>query len=459
MRPGYPVVIAMMAVVTSFAVSLVYSQYLVQQIDERALGIIQESVPRFEHIAEARRALLEGAALADESLAGVVTEQNEGRVQLRGLEERMRDELARYESGSAQDAAEITNILQDMELLKDATRHAFNRVDVGDRAKALAEFIRQARPIQMRINRAFERLQGRNEERVRSDTERILSMRRTAVQAATALGLLSLALAIVATALVVQGQQSRAQLTAEHDRLLTERAAELESFAGRVAHDLRDPLGAVGLRLAALQRTCNLDPNVRSQLERVQRQLERMRRVIDGLLEFARSGARPMEGAQADLAVVLDEVLVAVRPAAEAAHAELRVGPLTDVPLAVAPEALSSVLSNLIGNAVKYVGEGQQLPHRIGVRASRRADHTRIEVEDNGPGLPAGAEQRVFEPFRRLHSRQPGTGLGLATVKRIVEAYQGRVGVVAEPGRGSTFWVEIPCREPGHAVGEKARER
>jgi signal transduction histidine kinase len=78
------------------------------------------------------------------------------------------------------------------------------------------------------------------------------------------------------------------------------------------------------------------------------------------------------------------------------------------------------------------------------VRLSRRANCVRIEVEDNGPGLPPGAEEWLFKPFHRLASRQPGTGLGLATVKKIVEAYQGRVGVNAEPGKGSIFWVEIP---------------
>jgi signal transduction histidine kinase len=280
------------------------------------------------------------------------------------------------------------------------------------------------------------------------------------VDAATALGLMSIALAVVATVLVVRVQRARARLIAEHQRFITERAVELESFAGRVAHDLRDPLSAATMRLLVLEQSGALGVSVREHLEKVSGQLGRMRRVIDGLLEFARSGARPVPGAQASLPVVLDEVLTSVAPRAAAASAELSIGPIADVPLAVAPEALSSVLANLLGNAVKYVGEGQQLPHRVAVRASRRASLTRIEVEDNGPGLPAGTEDRVFEPFRRLPSRQPGTGLGLATVKRIVEAYEGHVGVVTEFGRGSTFWVEIPCSDtqPAGMLRETARE-
>jgi signal transduction histidine kinase len=463
MRTGYPLIIAMVLVVTSFAVSLGYSQYLVQQIDEGALAIIQEAIPRFEHIAEARRALLQLATLTDEYIANGVEQpepdEQAERAQLYALMEQMRVELGAYHAGSPQEAAEISSIKQDVEQLETATRRAVGSINAGNRAAALAEFVAHTRPLELQISRTFERLRRLNEERVRSDTEHIRTVRHDAVQAATALGLLSLALSIAATALVLQGQQARTRLMEERDRLLTERADELESFAGRVAHDLRDPLNAAGLRLAVLRRSGELGVQLRVHLDSAIQQLARMKGVIDGLLEFARSGAQPEAGAHADLNAVLLEVLTSVRPAAEAAHAELRIGPITEVSLAVAPEALSSVLSNLLGNAVKYVGEGEQLPHRIGVRASERAGLARIEVEDNGPGLPEGAEQRVFEPFRRLASKQPGTGLGLATVKRIVEAYQGRVGVVAEPGRGSTFWVEIPCSNMAlGSPSEPARE-
>jgi signal transduction histidine kinase len=444
---GNAVIIAMVLVVTSFAVSLAYSQYLVQQIDERALSITQEAIPRFQHIAEARRALLQAATLTDEYIAGAGPDQQDEHAELFGLLDQMRSELDAYHAGSPQEAGEISSIRQDVEQLETATRRALAGASGGSRAEALAEFVRHTRPLELYISRTFERLRRLNEERVRSDTEHIRAVRQDAVQAATALGLVSLALAIGATVLVLDGQRVWARLMQERDRLMTDRAAELESFAGRVAHDLRDPLNAAFLRLAVLRRSGELGAPLRAHLDSAIQQLARTRGVIDGLLEFATSGARPVPGAQADLNAVLHEVLTSVRPAAEAAQAELRIGPITEVSLAVAPEALSSVLSNLLGNAVKYVGEGQQLPHRIGVRASQRAGLARIEVEDNGPGLPAGSEQRVFEPFRRLASTQPGAGLGLATVKRIVEAYQGQVGVVAELGRGSTFWVEIPCSD------------
>jgi signal transduction histidine kinase len=107
------------------------------------------------------------------------------------------------------------------------------------------------------------------------------------------------------------------------------------------------------------------------------------------------------------------------------------------------------VLANLLGNAAKFVVEGSELPRRIAVRVREEGHAAHVEVEDNGPGIPPEAEERIFEPFRRLNTtRQAGFGLGLATVKKIVEAYHGRLGVRSRPARGSVFWFELPKAPP-----------
>jgi signal transduction histidine kinase len=125
--------------------------------------------------------------------------------------------------------------------------------------------------------------------------------------------------------------------------------------------------------------------------------------------------------------------------------AELQIASFSAAQLACSPAALTSVLSNLLCNAVKYIGDGKRTPRRISIHVKDHDELTRIEVEDTGPGLPPGSERIIFEPFRRLtNTNQPGIGLGLATVKKIVEAYKGRVGVVSTWGCGSTFWFEIP---------------
>jgi two-component system sensor histidine kinase SenX3 len=107
--------------------------------------------------------------------------------------------------------------------------------------------------------------------------------------------------------------------------------------------------------------------------------------------------------------------------------------------------ALRSALQNLLGNAIKYAGEVRWV--RVSAqRASPRS--VRISVTDRGPGIPGAERQRIFEPFYRGHdavSRQiPGSGLGLHIVRRIVESHGGSIEVTSEPGRGSTFSIDLP---------------
>jgi len=261
----------------------------------------------------------------------------------------------------------------------------------------------------------------------------------------TVLGIVSLVVAIIAGILVLRLLRSRDRLTREHSRLLTERAAELEAFAGRVAHDLKNPLGTMAVLVLLAGRHRGDETKLQEAFDRLSGQVQRMDQTIDGLLEFARAGANPAPGTSADLRHILDGIVSEVRFAAEAAGTELRIAPFPPTQLACGPAALTSVLSNLLGNAIKYIGNGTQAPRRITIRVRPRDEMTRIEVQDTGPGLPPGAERIIFEPFRRLaESDQPGIGLGLATVKKIVEAYRGSVGVVSNRGCGSTFWFEMP---------------
>jgi signal transduction histidine kinase len=137
-------------------------------------------------------------------------------------------------------------------------------------------------------------------------------------------------------------------------------------------------------------------------------------------------------------------VTAEIRPRAEAAGVTLRIEPFAPVRLACSAAALRSILSNLLGNAIKYVVEGCG-PAMVTMRARDDGDTARIEIEDNGPGMPPGAEEEIFEPFRRLAgNRQPGVGLGLATVKKIVQTCRGQIGVASELGKGSVFWFEMP---------------
>jgi signal transduction histidine kinase len=441
MRTGLPVVVAMILVVTSFAASLAYSHFLMQRIDERALAISEDAVPGFKHIAVLRHELLRFEILVSEYVVGAPSTRED----IEKTYAALLAGLSAYRSlpTSAAEMQLTRSISADLVTLNDFVTRALEEADGGSRSAALQTLGDSVRPYLLKIDLQLERLSSLNELQANASTEHILRARVHAMRIAATLGLLSLGIAVGATALVLQTMDARARLIEAHSRLLAERAKELEAFAGRVAHDLREPLHAVTLRVTTLKAR-NLDLQQHNDVDVIGRHLRRMANVIKGLLEFALAGASPGPHARADLAPVLHEVIASVHPVAEAASAELNVESFSPAQLACTPEALSSVLSNLLSNAIKYVREAEQLPHRVTVCVDLHPDIARIEVRDNGPGLPAGTEQVIFRPFVRLHTRQPGTGLGLATVKRLAEAYGGKVGVISELGKGSTFWVEFP---------------
>jgi signal transduction histidine kinase len=247
--------------------------------------------------------------------------------------------------------------------------------------------------------------------------------------------------------------------------LLERRADELEAFAGRVAHDVVGPLSAASLALDLLARGTASPERAARAIESGRAGIMRARLIADGLLAFARAGARPEPGDEADVAEVIAGAIteIASGQAEREREREIQIVSEVDAPGTAAcnPGVLASLVSNLLRNAVKYAG-GVPSP-RIVVRArpitDRRGRRVRIEVEDNGPGLPPDLGQQAFEPYvRGPNSRQPGIGLGLATVKRIADAHGGCVGVRSVPGKGCTFSVELPAARADGIVPGRVRE-
>jgi signal transduction histidine kinase len=114
-----------------------------------------------------------------------------------------------------------------------------------------------------------------------------------------------------------------------------------------------------------------------------------------------------------------------------------------DLPTVVGdPVQLRALLQNLVSNALKF--SGRSPGSRVGVSAGRVGETWRVEVTDNGPGVPEEQRERVFEPFARIDKTIPGTGVGLATCRRIVEAHGGRIGLSGAPEGGTVAWFELP---------------
>jgi signal transduction histidine kinase len=225
------------------------------------------------------------------------------------------------------------------------------------------------------------------------------------------------------------------------------RADELDAFTARVAHDLRGPLSAPLMALQWLAAHGATDARQVDVVERGIRSLKRVNSLIHDLLAFARAGASLEPGACTSLPEAVSGALSDSEGEAVAADVRIDVAKIPGRSVCCAPGVLSSILENLVRNAVKHMPAGRQ-PRVVCIRAEDRDESVRVEVADTGSGIPAELQKDIFEPYVRATSGTPGLGLGLATVRRLVQAHGGRVGVRSEVGQGSTFWFELPARAP-----------
>jgi len=259
----------------------------------------------------------------------------------------------------------------------------------------------------------------------------------------TVISLDSVATAVALIGLVAAYRASRShdRLLRNHNALLDARVRELDSFAGRVAHDVLSPLGTVATGLSLLSHSA--DVRGRTYIERSQRALTRVQQLVEALLTFARSGARPDGTSTCSTGVVLKTVAADLSDALADARIELVLEANEHLDVRCTTGVLTSICQNLLRNAIKYMGD--RSTRRIIVRTKGAGSKVRIEVEDTGPGIPIDLQKVVFEAFvRGPREVVGGTGLGLATVKRLVESHGGCVGLQSTVGVGSVFWVELP---------------
>ena len=248
----------------------------------------------------------------------------------------------------------------------------------------------------------------------------------------------------------------------EYARALEARNDDLDAFAGRVAHDLKNALAAVALAPALLRRVKGDPERVVQIADRTERSSQRAESVLDSLLAFSRAARGVEADESSEVSAALHGVLDQLAPLAERLAATVEV---EDVPgdLWVRCNAglLGVVLSNVCGNAVKYV-EGRT-ERRVRISARREETSCRIDVADTGPGIRQDAREKIFEPFYRVEgTRAQGTGIGLATVRRIVNARGGRVAVESREGQGSRFQIWLPLASApaaGWAKGGGAQSR
>lgn len=255
---------------------------------------------------------------------------------------------------------------------------------------------------------------------------------------------------------------------AELEARVRERTAELETanrdleaFSSSVSHELRTPLRTIAgfAELLLDHHAADLSPDVRHLVTLIQSGSSEMSAMINGLLAFSRFGRQALVPEPVDLAGLGREVFAELAGERRDRRVELRVGPLP--PAQGDRGLLRQVLINLLSNAIKYTRPRDPAVVELGWAEPGPAAAPAYFVRDNGVGFEPHATEKLFGMFQRFHraSEFEGTGVGLATVRRIVERHGGRVWAESAPEAGATFFFTLPPATPVAAAGTPPRHR
>ena len=280
---------------------------------------------------------------------------------------------------------------------------------------------------------------------------------------------------LVGTARVVEANRQLCDLNETLERRVAERTAlaeqraeelarsnsELEQFASVASHDLQEPLRKIRMYAERLPRRLGdeLSTEAGSDLRRIHGAAERMQRLIDDLLSFARVTSKHRAFEPVDLTLLAHEVVGDLEARVRELGAEVEIGPL---PLVLADRAqMGQLLQNLVSNALKFHRE-DVTPHVRIQATALESEPDRIAlvtVEDNGIGFDPRYAEKIFSAFERLHTRAEfeGTGIGLSIARKIARRHGGELTATSTPGEGSSFMITLPQAAPArHLVGETA---
>ncbi len=219
---------------------------------------------------------------------------------------------------------------------------------------------------------------------------------------------------------------------------------ELELFAGKAAHDLKEPLrmmssysGLLNMRYAE-----NLDEDGREYVDIIQSAAKRMSNLLNGLLEYARSGAANVRKEDIDLNDILSHVEHNLQLTIEETGAQILYDTLPEV--LATPSSMLQLFQNIIANGIKF--RKKDIVPTIKINYEKQSSDYLFSIADNGIGIPDEQKEQVFEIFRRLNSRKyySGSGIGLATCKKIIEGLGGNIWLESTHGVGTTFYFTIP---------------
>jgi signal transduction histidine kinase len=237
-------------------------------------------------------------------------------------------------------------------------------------------------------------------------------------------------------------EQTIAQRTVE----LARSNQELEQFALATSHDLQAPLRKMQMFIDKIKTSKqNFLPETEENLNRIQKSANRMQGLIQDLLALSRISRKGAPFQMTDLSQLALEVADELDVLAKNNHGTIDIEALLNVE--ADPQQMHQLLSNLIGNGLKYHQDGMPPHVRVKAKALNR-EQIELTVEDNGIGIPENHHEDIFEIFQRLHGEKyEGTGIGLSIVKRIVERHSGKIRLESTPGKGSKFIVQLPLHQ------------
>jgi signal transduction histidine kinase len=239
----------------------------------------------------------------------------------------------------------------------------------------------------------------------------------------------------------------QAQVLEDLNRELRRSNQGLEAFASVASHDIRGPLATTGMlaNLVASRLAGRIDQHCAEWLSLIQSEIQRMHSIVENLLEYSRFNTDRLGVVECDCEAILATVLDGLKADLTANRAQVTHDPLPRVK--GDPVQLAVLFQNLIENAIKYRSDAQP---KIHLSAAAEQDSWRFSVEDNGIGIDPADADSIFRLFERGEGSKTtrGSGIGLATCKKIVELHGGRIWVVAARRSGSTFHFTIahPCR-------------
>ena len=217
-------------------------------------------------------------------------------------------------------------------------------------------------------------------------------------------------------------------------------------FVANVSHELKTPVGAVGLMAEAIESSADDPESVKYFSQRLQKESKRLASLVQDVIELSRLQSTDVVR-QSKLVDINELVAASIdrnRITAEGKSIELQCGGKAKHHVHGDPELLGTAIRNLIENAIRYSPEKT----KVGIGVSERNGMVKISVKDQGPGIPEDEQDRIFERFYRVdpaRSRQTGgTGLGLSIVKHVVSQHNGEISLWSVPGEGSTFTIALP---------------